>query len=408
MRHRHSLTDIFSTFVQFADDRFSGWIADPKLQRSIQTQQKRIEESSAVTPMPESFWVLYWHRIWETYAAQTARDHLVAYLQESCYWAAYKTIAILATPHYKLSDFFQIGISEVPKILKGFSPDQGSSLKAYASATFSTAIRDTLRQRQEADICSDWGLLRKISQKRLTESLQQAGLPPSLTAQYVLAWTCFRALYVPTQITGTRQLVRPSAATWEAIAQFYNDERHRLPQETSPCSPELLEQWLVYCSSRVRTYLYPSAISLNAPRSGIDEGELQDDLPNAASESLLETLVEQEDTQIRESQQAQINQVLTNALTQLDPQAQTLLRAYYGDGMTQQQMAQRLDIKQYTVSRRLTKARESLLLALTRWGQKELHISPSSDVINRVNAVLEEWLHGYYCGSAAYSQKELE
>jgi RNA polymerase sigma factor (sigma-70 family) len=408
MRHRHSLIDIFSTFAQFADDRFSGWITDLKLQRSIEMRQKKVEEAGSASSLPESFWVLYWYRLWQTHAHQIARDHLLAYLQESCYWAAYKTLTILATPHYKLSDFFQIGISEVPKILKGFSPEQGSSLKAYASATFSTAIRDILRQRQEADICSDWGLLRKLSQKRLVESLQSAGLPAPLIAQYVLAWTCFKTLYVPTQSTGTRQLARPNAATWDAIAHAYNSERDRLPHATTTCTAETLEQWLTYCASKARTYLYPTAISLNAPRAGIDDGELQDDLPDSGRDSLLETLVEQEDVYQRHTQQAQINQVLTNTLTQLDLQVQTLLQAYYGAGLTQQQMAQQLNIKQYTVSRRLTKAREVLLLALSKWGQQELHISPSSDVINRVNAVLEEWLHSYYRSSAAHSQKEPE
>jgi RNA polymerase sigma factor (sigma-70 family) len=401
MRRRQNPIEIFSTFVQFADDRFFGWISDPRLQRNMQACQTRLQESGVVNQPPDSFWVLYWYRLWEVQTTAVARDHLLAYLQEPCYWTAYKTIASFSTPQYKLSDFFQIGIAEVPKILKGFSPDQGSSLRAYASATFSTAIRDTLRQRQEADICSDWGLLRKLSQKRLIASLQTAGLAGDAIARYVLAWTCFRSLYVPTQGTGTRQLARPDAVTWDAIAKLYNTERDRVLYSSTDVSPDTLEQWLVYCAGRARAYLYPATLSLNAPRPGLDESELQDELPDPGYDSLLEALVAQEDAQARQAQQADIHQVLSGALKQLNEQTQSLLQAYYGDELTQQQMAQQLGIKQYTVSRRLTKARETLLLALTEWSQRELHISPTSDVVNRVNAVLEDWLQSYYRSSAA-------
>ncbi len=81
MHPRQSIIEIFSTFVQFAADRFSGWATESNLRRSIQ---------SCVTHTPqetsEYFWALYWYKLWQV--AETkflAKQHLTAYLQESCY-----------------------------------------------------------------------------------------------------------------------------------------------------------------------------------------------------------------------------------------------------------------------------------------------------------------------------------
>ena len=69
---------------------------------------------------------------------------------------------------------------------------------------------------------------------------------------------------------------------------------------------------------------------------------------------------------------------------------------YYTQQLNQQQIAQQLEIQQYTVSRRLSKARQSLLLALAQWSQNTLHISLTSDVLKDTSAVLEEWLKTHY------------
>jgi hypothetical protein len=59
-------------------------------------------------------------------------------------------------------------------------------------------------------------------------------------------------------------------------------------------------------------------------------------------------------------------------------------------------MAETLNTKQYTVSRRLSKARETLLTALAKWMQSTLHTAPTSDVLKYTSPVLEEWLQAHY------------
>lgn len=436
MRPRQSLVEIFSTFLQFEADHVQHWATDAKLRRSMQNclrQGVTVGASGSAEPPgleekslkeAEKFWSLYWHQQWRHQAKQPPHcpsssasrsqslGHLSAYLQETCYWSVQKSMPRLESSQYKLSDCFQVAIAEMPRILNACDPNQSASLKTYAMSAFGNIIRDHLRQRQEVNLCSNWGLLLKLSRKKLTEALQQAGLAPDKIQQYLLAWACFESTYLPRKSPGLRQLSAPDRATWEGIAHLYNRQRHQLAVPGSECSPETMEQWLTTCANRARAYLYPAIGSLNTPKVGQDSGELQDDLPDAAQSSLLAELVTQEEVAARHQQKAAMKTVLLTALTQLDPGVQELLQLYYHQGLTQQQIAQHLNVQQYTVSRKLSKARESLLMALTRWSQASqeqpgMHNSSLSTVIKYVSSLLEEWLQAYYQASDRPSEESL-
>ena len=391
MRSRQSLLEIFSTFLQFEDDRVSTWAIDARLRRNMQQCLQQSDHAETAS----NFWALYWYKVWQDEGNSNSFAHLIAYLQETCYWSAQKTLTNFALTHYTLPDCFQVAIAKVQKILSGFNPQQGFSLQNYASAIFASTIRDTLRQRQEVDICTNWALLRKVSQKRLIESLQNAGLSAETIATYTLAWNCFKSLYVPTQETATRKLPRPDAATWAAIEQRYNTDRRQVASAPA-AKPEPLEKWLNVCAQAARSYLNPNLVSINTPKAGQDTGELLDDVPESSRESLLADLISEEDDQTRQDQRSQLNQILEAAIEQLDPELQTILHLYYRENCTQQQMAERLDIKQYTVSRRLTKAREQLLKKLALWSQDTLHISLTSALLQSMSLVMEEWLQQHY------------
>lgn len=282
------------------------------------------------------------------------------------------------------------------KILKGFNPNQGSRLKSYASMAFDNQIRVFLRQRQEIDICSDWAILRKISQKRLVEALQNAGYTFEMD-RYILAWNCFKILYVPVQGSSTRKLPKPTPETWQAITQLYNRERFSsLPSPGADGTAEQMEQWMKTCAKVARDYFYPTVTSINIPKSG-QTSELIENLQKAGEESLLSDLIIEEERKKRTSQQTQLQQVLTTALANLSVENQQLLVLYYAEQLSQKEIARQLDIKQYTVSRRLTRIRQSLLQTLAQWSQQHLHISLTSDVLESSSAVLEEWLVSHYC-----------
>jgi RNA polymerase sigma factor (sigma-70 family) len=396
MQSRKNLIDIFSTFAQLTDDRFSRWTTDASLRRNIRTCLQHSDSLTALDSV-DWLWVRHWYQQWCVEVDGFAQGHLSAYLQETCYWAAHKMVANSINLPYKLSDCFQVAIADLPNVLKGYSPSQGASLKTYASISFSNTLRDTLRQRQETNSRTDWGLLRKVSQRQVMEALESEGLSAEIIASYRLAWTCFKTCYAPSEATSTRRLPRPELATWEAIATLYNQQRSRQLSADAPvATSELIETWLKRAAGRIRAYLNPQMTSLNVAKS--DEsgsGELLDDLPDLSGESPLIALMAEEDWQERQTQRSQINDVLMAALQGLDPQNQQLLDLYYRQGLTQQQLAEQLEVKQYTVSRRLSSAKEALLRSLARWSQETLHITLTSPVVKQMSIVLEEWLEHF-------------
>lgn len=412
MRPRQEPITLFSTFIQFEADDFRDWAIDIRLQRSMRQDleqfSQRPPEQAFEALTSEMFWSLYWHQCWQTSSTPLAEQHLSAYLQEPCYWAARQTVRRFATIQFSLPDYFQMAIAQVNTVLKRFNPDRNTSLRAWANLAFPSLLRDILRQRQEADLCTNWGLLRKVSKKRLLEALQHAGLPVDKIAQYRLAWMCFQAQYVQAQ-PDSLQLPEINSQFWEAIARLYNTQRtSQLPSLGLKCSPETIESWLSQCAMWVRAYLYPPVESLNVQKLGLESGEVQDDVPNSCTESLLIEMIEREAQQERKIQQAQIQAILVTALKQLDPQSQALLKLYYRDGQTQQQMMKQLQMSQATVSRRLTKAREGLLTVLVQWSQQTLNSAPMSNRIKDMSAALEEWLSVYYdqsnCSSSTVTE----
>ena len=390
---RQDIIQIFSTFIQFDFDRFSNWVSDPRLRRSISKCLSEI----APQETSENFWGIYWHKRWQKQPQGIAREHLLAYLQEVCFWSTQKTIRGFTSNQYTIPDGFQIAIAGIDKVLKGFNGDRGFNLKSYASITFSNLIRELLRQRQEIDICSEWSLLRKLSQKRLDESLQNAGLSAEVTEKYILAWNCFKNIYIPERYNSTRRLAKPSPEAWNAIADLYNQERTgQLSAPGEAVKPEITEKWLLICVKAARSYLYPNVTSINQPKLGYDSGEIADSLVGEIEESLLTEMIVEEEVQERNQQQSQINEILISALGQLKPDEQKLLELYYGQKLKQGDIAQELGTQQYTISRKLSRVRKSLLKSLSLWTKETLHISLTSDVLKGMSAVIEEWLESHY------------
>ncbi len=391
MLPRQNTVEIFSTFIQFDYDRFSSWATDTRLRRSMRQSLSKISADNSA-----NFWALYWHQIWQEQPQGLAKEHLTAYLQEVCFWSSTKTIAGFNSSQYNVADCFQVAIAGIDKVLKGFDRERGFNLKSYASITFSNLIRELLRQKKEIDICSDWSLLRKLSQKRMTEALANAGLDSSTVEQYVLAWNCLKTIYVPERASSTQKLPKPERETWMAIANLYNQERKIQLDQSDPATVEGLEKWMLICVKAVRSYLFPNVTSINKPKPGFDSGEIVDSIVGEVNESLLADMIATEESQQRSQQQTDISQFLTATIAQLKPEEQKLLELYYSLGLKQAEIAQELNTQQYTISRKLSKARKVLLKALAQWSQSTMHISLTSDVLDNISSLLEEWLADYY------------
>jgi RNA polymerase sigma factor (sigma-70 family) len=397
MQPRRTVLEQFSTFIRFENDRFQQWLTEPALRRNLQRHTSNTDKTAA-DGSSQDYWVLYWHRAWSAHqsnpAQQLALGHLSAYLQEVCYWVAHRTARQLKGIQYGVADCFQVAIATVPTLLKGYSPAQGASLATYAKLCFGNTIRDVLRQRREVTSRSDWGLLRKASHKQVKEALQAAGLGPEQVTAYRIAWMAYKTCWAG-QTAATRQLAAPNTETWQAIADQYNG------QVASDFGPDgelvtaaTLEQWLKDTAKALRQQLHPTVVSLNVPQ--FDDGsEWQDDLPDGDATPWA-ALVQAEEIQERQQQRLQVSEQLRAAVADLQPQDRELLSLYYRHGSTQQQIADQLQIKQYSVSRRLSRIKEALLLNLATWSQATLHSSPTSPALKQMSLVLEEWLQHYF------------
>lgn len=391
MRPRQDIVSIFSTYLQCEADGFKGWLQDPRLRESVtHCLAQGINENTG-----KHDWALYWHQNWRNQTHRLAFSHLGAYLQEAGYWAAYK-FTRFQLKHTSFADCFQIAFTRFEQGLNSFQPGRGKTLESFAKLFFASTIRNELRRIQEVDACSDWALLRKTSRKRFVESLKNEGLDRQALEEYRLAWMCFQHLYAQQQETGTQQLTTPDDATWQKIAHLYNQERfNHLAHPSMTATAELVEDWLKKAANWIRNRSSPAVKSLNAIVPGMDSGEMQDRL-QAQELTPMDKLVEQLEQNSRQAQQQQLRQFLEDRMSGLNAEEQQLVQLYYEGELTQQQIAQQLGLKQYKISRQLTRIRKKLLDALVVWSQDQEGITPTPENIEIAASLLEDWLHDYF------------
>jgi RNA polymerase sigma factor (sigma-70 family) len=375
MQPRDRPIDLFSTFAIIEHDWFRRWAIDPQLRASMQRQLTTQPDAN------EGVWAIYWHRQWLT--QPLARHHLSAYLQEPCFWVAKEMTQRLQTTQFGLADYFQIANSELHRVLKSFQPDRSNNLKAYTKLAIANILKDVLRQCQAADTCSDWALLRKISKKRVVEVLIDRGLSEPTVSGYRLAWFCFKTIYIPPDSDG-RQLPPPSPSVWQAIAALYGQSGSGAVLTATQIETRLtqLAQW-------TRSYLYPAIDSLDRPKPLA--GELLDDLVAAGDESLLDLAIVVEESQQRAMQRSQLQATLDRSLSDLKPELQEIFQLFYRDGLSQQELADRLHLSQPTISRRIKQAEAQLLAALVQWIESQLHKFPDPNELKTISACLREW-----------------
>lgn len=385
MYPRTEIVQMFSTFVELEAGKFSKWLTDRKLHKSIQN----CLNCSPQTLTQESFWALYWHKHLLLKSNNLAKMHMLAYLQESCYHVSQRMASLLQNSQYGIADYFQIANAEVETILKDFDSKKSSSLKVYFTMAIKSRLRDILRQQKEADICSNWALLRKVSKKLFLEAHYNAGLSAQQTLQYHLAWACFKQLYVQNQPGGTASLPEPTAQLWQQIANLYNNSCHQLAENTPFGTAETIENWLNQSVVYIRAYQHPSFKSLDTFKLDDDSPIL--DLPDPDSDSVIADIITAEDLRERQNQIAQMFNVLSKALQSLDVKSQEILKLYYQQELTQQQIVQQVQMSQPTVSRKLVKGREFLLKALVKWSQ-DMNKTVTPNQIKDISVALEEWL----------------
>ncbi|MFN3360479.1 MAG: sigma-70 family RNA polymerase sigma factor [Pseudanabaenaceae cyanobacterium] len=386
---RHDIVSKFCSYACFAEGKFQRWVLKARLKAEFEKLLAQSEEK-----LGEVFWSLYWFKRWQERQERIAQAHLEAYLQEPCYWAAKTFLTHVEGSNYSLADCFQMAAMETVKVLQHFQPAVGQHLAKYAQYSFANLLRETFRCQGEVDICTDWALLRKISEKTLRAALSQHS---TVTIEsLVLCWKTFKQVYVP-KPGNTRKLETPDAETLGSLVQIYNSRILTASLSLSRLrdgSTALL--WLQKCATAVRQYLHPAVTSLNIPLTE-EGGELQDQLPDPQqTEDLTEVLIQLEAYQEREWQKQELKNCLTTTIANLPQESQQILAGYYQHHWTQKQLSEKLQLSQPTINRRLQKARQTLLQSLVTWLQQTMNITPSADILKSSADLLEEWLDQYY------------
>jgi len=116
--------------------------------------------------------------------------------------------------------------------------------------------------------------------------------------------------------------LKPVEPATSAARSYYKgcDRGVTMPSAVAPtgseCAPKPWKMASCLCQSS-SLYLYPTLSSINAPKPGQESEEWLDNSATTSGESLLTNLIISEE-QTRQSQQAQINDVLVAALAKLD------------------------------------------------------------------------------------------
>lgn len=381
MKPRQNIVEMFSTFLSFSEDLDMGWLTDGKLAENMRQCQKHLSSAGD----SEKFWVLYWCKQWQENPRSLARMHLVAYLQESCFWSVSKIISKVKSK-YSLADGFQMAISEIDKVLMGFNPSLGYQLKHYASAIFKSILTAILREGKEVDLCSDWALLRKISQKRLSLALKAQGLADNNLEAYILVSTGFTTFYLSDSPWKSKTLPPPDDTTWDTIARFCNSYSVKVKY-----TGETVEMMIKKCSLMVRSYSCPGIISLNTALSNEEESEEILDKIEDSQPLMMEKLMMKEDEKEEEKRLRELREIIKEGMNELSEEEKRLIKLYYHDNLTQQEIAKNLEIKQYAISRKLNKIRETLLKKIILW-TKKFSVEMNINQIKDISILMEEWL----------------
>jgi RNA polymerase sigma factor (sigma-70 family) len=394
MRSRDTNLDQFSTFAFLDRDRVRHWLPEPRLRRNM---RKYLTDAQVPDEgLPDSTWAIYWYKIWQVQQEvppepnpniAIAQQYLDAYFQEVCYWTAQKTALHFPQLKFTLADYFQINSGETARVLKSFNPQFGSPLKGYASIVLTHLLKDHLRQRRALDVCSDVSLLRKMSHRRITEILTASGVTSNDLEEYRFAWVCFKTIVVPGDgpISGTDKGHKPAQSLWTAVADLYNSKRHR---QLSPAAPEItaeqLEARLIKVTRWSRAYLYPTTPNQTQPsqEKGADSAPLATAILDAAIEA----------DQGCQQQRSQFQTTLIRSLNQLDGMSQEILRMFYQDRLSQQELALNMKLSQPALSRRLKQAEAVLLTKLLA----SLNKYPEPSELRHISVAMQECLESHY------------
>ncbi|MBR8839924.1 MAG: hypothetical protein DSM106950_39490 [Stigonema ocellatum SAG 48.90 = DSM 106950] len=379
-----AMIEMFSTHAKINDSNghLISWIPDRELEVNmialLQSDPNSNEES----------WAQYFVSNFDTNLL--ASKHISAYLERVAVNAAQRVHRRLRnfqqyTQHqYEIFDVLQIGllITCTPqRFFKTFN--QKRPLKNFVHTTMERKIDEILCQQMGQKRLSDWGLLRYTTQKLLQEALHDQGYRQP---QHLLAYKCFRAIYAPQKTTGQRSLQPPTDKQLQEMANLYN-----MKASDSTADQTHIHQLLSECVQALRKYQKIRIDSIDV--SGYREGyspHLSDIDPLCGFQE--GSLIIKE----RILLSSQLMDSLSKFLQQIDQSTDNYLLLRYGVQAVYASIARIFNVDGTTIYRRCRLGKRTLLSQVAEWANVQLHITASSEMIEEMNALLDECLIHYY------------
>jgi hypothetical protein len=389
MQKRTNLVTQFSSFLCLKEESSSlitYWKNTPELERNIKLLLKQQTISSEEDKIAQEF--LQWLRKEQD---SLKNRHLIAYLQESCFFATQKVHQRLRNywDLFTWQDYFQwanLLVSSPIQLLSNYDHKFQFKLTTYARHKLEHKLIDQAYQYMGWERSSDWGLLRKLSQSRQKQYLQQiGGLKGNNLEQYLLVIKCFNLIYKSTSQEKNKSLKPPSEQHFREVSKEYNFLVTNKGKNLSSLNGKECENIILNSIKFARQYCSPSMNN--------QENELQNNL-------IFNTpLNNQEELEDRETEYSLVNQILTSAFANLENHQKILFQLWKGLQLTQIEIVQVMIVKypnylnqQFQVAREINLVREYLLDKLINQLFVDQQISLTKQKIRELKSPLDYWL----------------
>lgn len=410
MDKRVSIVQKFCTFLSFSASSQKlkhQWLVEAKLERNIQ----KVQMYSIQAP---EFWARHFLKIIQGISQNEIRgaeenkqkliaeEHLSAYLQEACYWAAHKIQNQFYSIHYKysLEDLFQIGnlvASKPDKLLRNFNLEYQNSLENYAKVAILRYIRNEIYVHDieaKRKKYSNYGLLKDLCNKELKEALALQGINTNQFDLYCLARQCFDIVCQPKQRQGNSNLESPKHSDLIQIVNLYNQQINQLELSATPINIHTIQGMLSTCILAARNYRTKRI------------------LPLKNDEIFYDTAPTPWNTLIQIEEREQIQSIIENIFIDIPDVGQIMFKLWLGLDVTQTEIATILKKnypklqKQYQVARKLSKYNQDILKSFVRqWNQLNPEILLNEKNLEVIQHNLNECLQSY-CKHLLYVQLE--
>ncbi len=392
------------------------WKHQPSLQRNLKLYEEKHQEFSNLFCHQDKGIDIanFWRKVafdesqlianWEpTNKTQLAYEHLASYFEEKCYWAAKDLCKERNANSWEeylcIARLLVYNPLKLKEILVKYN-SESANIDTYISHTLTNYIKSSA----EVSRFSRWRLLYKKSDKELIEALKVFGIIEPKISLIIFARKYFKQVYLinkvknPTRTTG-KKWIAPDEEDFEKSAQCYNVEKvlptapHEVFANSTKVTAKQIQDWMEICIKALESY--PISILPKFSLDAFELGEFEVKSELQVAEIEWEKISSTEDTREQGFLANQANSILSEQVQSMKLDDRKILLLYYGFGLNQKQLADKLEMNQSTISRYLTKSTIKLLEAIARisqpqqwvkqyvrrWLESEYHAPVHSDLI---------------------------